>query len=422
MAPKKSATKAAAAKKRSPTPTAKTGSPAPAAATDDLVCERCGRHNPPESTECSECHSKRFAKPWVRELRRVNRAFSVQVTNPHPQSDSTDPPLTLYKWWPGNSASFNIPTQQQWERVKAIVDGELAPFLGWEIPPRVVDGPSGARTKPVKSTSISVTQLQSLANTEPLQFTRILKQIDFSKVTDNDVDQIAEALGEIAESLVGADEGLRRAIRTIVAQLPQQGEAAVRELSALMESLTLTQIATVTREVQRRLGLLELFRDRALDDRTYEIRGDGSIHRLLESAMWIVDERYWLMHSNQSLRTIVGTQMAKEDKQFERQRPDFVCGTVDRRLIIIELKRPSHVLDVADLNQLERYVVLCGEYSDQHSSFEALLVGTKQSDDLRKTLKVRSSNFRVRTYTDLINDTERRYKKYLEATAEGSSQ
>ena len=98
----------------------------------------------------------------------MNRAFSVQVTNPHPQSDSTKPPLTLCKWWPGNSASFNILTQQQWERVKAIADDELAPFLGWEIPPRAVDGSPVAHSKAAKSMSISVTVLQSLAITEPL--------------------------------------------------------------------------------------------------------------------------------------------------------------------------------------------------------------------------------------------------------------
>jgi len=158
-----------------------------------------------------------------------------------------------------------------------------------------------------------------------------------------------------------------------------------------------------------------LLKERALDDRTYEITGEGSIHRLLESAMWIIDERYWLMNSNSTLRKIVGDQLAKDDKKFELKRPDFVCGTVDKKLIIIELKRPSHTLDVDDLNQLERYVVICEEYSSEHSSHEAILVGTKQSDDLRRTLKVRGGSFKVLTFVDMIHDAERRYKKYLDA-------
>jgi hypothetical protein len=65
--------------------------------------------------------------------------------------------------------------------------------------------------------------------------------------------------------------------------------------------------------------------------------------------------------------------------------------------------------------QLERYVVLCNNYNDEHSSFEAMLVGAKISDELRKTLKVRSSAFKARTYTQLVSDSERRYRSYLEA-------
>jgi hypothetical protein len=131
--------------------------------------------------------------------------------------------------------------------------------------------------------------------------------------------------------------------------------------------------------------------------------------------MWIVDERYWLMHSNSQLRTIVANALVGEDERFKLHRPDFVCGTVDRKLILIEIKRPSHTLTVADLNQLERYVVLCEEYDTDHRGFEAILVGSKQSDELKRTLKVRGTSLRVRTYTDLIGDTERRYSSYLQA-------
>jgi hypothetical protein len=88
---------------------------------------------------------------------------------------------------------------------------------------------------------------------------------------------------------------------------------------------------------------------------------------------------------------------------------------VDKKLIVIEIKRPSHTLDVADLNQMERYVVLCQKYDDELSSYEAILVGQKASDDLKRTLKLRGSSQKVRTYTQLIGDTERRYADYLKA-------
>lgn len=167
--------------------------------------------------------------------------------------------------------------------------------------------------------------------------------------------------------------------------------------------------------------MLKLFKERVLDERTHEIRGDGSIHRLLEQAMWIVDEHYWLMFSDNQLRSIVTKQLLKEDRNHELERPDFVCGAVDKKLIIIEIKRPSHTLTVKDLNQLERYVVLCEQYHTDHSGFDAILVGQKKSDDLERTLKVRGNRLKVKTYTDLIGDTERRYKSYLDALAAGDS-
>ncbi len=378
----------------------------------DLICDLCGHHNPPRATACAKCKSRRWAPGWVRELRRINKSFAVQVTDAHPAAEEPGGKrLTFYKWWPGGKATFNVPTLAQWERVKSIVDTELASFLDWPI---------ASAERPATAEDRRTRELKEVADTDPLRLAKLLRGIRLDKVTDNDVPQIAEALTEIAEVLVGADEGLRRAIRQLVSQLPKQGEKAVRQLSELMGSLTLSQIASITLEVKRRLGLLELLKERALDERTYEIRGDGSIHRLLESAMWIVDERYWLMHSNSSLRKIVGDQLAKQDKEFETKRPDFVCGTVDKKLIIIELKRPSHILDVDDLNQLERYVVICNEYSDQHTSHEAILVGTKQSDDLRRTLKVRGGSFKVLTFVDMIQDAERRYKKYLDALEEDS--
>jgi RecB family endonuclease NucS len=92
----------------------------------------------------------------------------------------------------------------------------------------------------------------------------------------------------------------------------------------------------------------------------------------------------------------------------------------DRRLIIIEIKRPSHTLDVEDLNQLERYVRICRN-TENVASFEALLVRSRVSEELRGTLDMRSKSFKVRTYTELVSDTRRRYTSYLKALEDGSA-
>jgi ribosomal protein L40E len=375
------------------------------------ICDRCGTLNATTATECSACGSERFAPDWVLHQRRINRQFAVQVTTPSPLSDRTDPRLTLSKWWPGGRATFHFPTAEQWEQVKSIVDADLGQFLGWQSRQAIQQ----AIRQQQKDSQKLDRDLTAAAKANPALFAEILKGLKLDRITGDNVGEIGRALSEVAGVLVSADTSMRRAITRIVKQLPDQGEEALATLSDLMEHLTVAQITAVANEVNRRVNLLTIFKERVLDDRTYEIRGANSIHRLLEQAMWIVDERYWLMNSNATLRTIIGGEIAKEFKEFEDNRPDFVCGSVDRRLIIIEIKRPSRVLQLEDLNQLERYVVIAQDHSAETSSFEAYLVGRKVSDTLRKHLKMRGSSFRVRTYTDLIQDTDQRYKQYLDA-------
>lgn len=378
------------------------------------VCNKCGEVNGPRAKKCQACGSTRFAKDWVRQLRRVNQAFAVQVTDPHPAAARPDPVVTLYKSWP-RPKSFNINDAPQWERVKEIIDTELAPYLGWRAK-KELEREVAARAKEAKKLDKS---LKQLAKGDPTIVTRLVEGLDLKRVGEDDIPQINKVIGDVLDAVVDADDGLRTAIRSLIKKLPQQGKAAIDQLAGLMENLTLRQISAVAAEVQRRMNFLQTFEEAALKETTYELQGDNSIHRLLEQAMWIVDERYWLMQSNVTLRTVVGQELAKKHKKFEKRRPDFVCGTVDNKLIIIELKRPSKILKIEDLNQLEDYVSICNSYRSDGSQFEAFLVGKKADPELKDRLKLRRNDFKVRTYADLIEDAKRRYKGYLDALAAG---
>ena len=207
--------------------------------------------------------------------------------------------------------------------------------------------------------------------------------------------------------------GFREAFLGLVKKLPGQGKRALEELETLLKDLGLQQITSVAQQVKSRLTTIDILKKQIMDPRTHEIKGDNSIHRILESAMWLVDERYWLLQSNESLRTFIGDEMSKRDrKKYGKQRPDFVCGSVEDKLIIIEIKRPSHVLGLEDLDQLETYVTVAEQYKN-YRSYEAYLVGRKIDDDLLRRRKHRSSSFKIWTYSDLLESTEARYRSYL---------
>lgn len=285
------------------------------------ICDRCGAENTSRAKVCTICGGTRFAPKWVRQLRRVNKQFAVQVTDPHPDSGAKEPRLTLSKWWPGGSRSFNINGRAQWDAVRRAVD-ELSPYLKWSTKAEIAE----ALKEQEKESKALDKQLRRVTTDDPTILSRIVEGIDFRKVSEEDLPEVARQISSVAQALVGAERGMRLAIEQVVKRLPKQGKKATESLAELMDQLTLRQITAVTAEVQRRMEVLAAFKSRMLDDRTYEIRGDNSIHRLLEGAMWLVDERYWLMHSNEALRTIVGRQLARVDKKFERQRPISSVG------------------------------------------------------------------------------------------------
>lgn len=247
-------------------------------ATRGRICDACGAENASTATACTQCGGDRFAPSWVRQLRRINRSFAVQVTDPHPLAESEDPRLTLYKWWPGNKSTFNINSAAQWAAVKSIVDTDLAPYLGWKTTQAVKKEIAAQQQK---ATALD-REARELAERDPRLIAEILRGLKLDKIAEDDLPKLGETIGEVAQILLGVDESHRHAIQQLVKKLPAQGELAIRQLAQLMEELTIGQITAVASEVRRRVGLLNLFKERALDERTYEITGDGSIHRLLD--------------------------------------------------------------------------------------------------------------------------------------------
>jgi len=294
---------------------------------------------------------------------------------------------------------------KQWERVRSIIDNELAPRLGWKTAGQAVA--TVAETKDGESKQIS-----QIFEQRPDILRKIVESINPEALSKKDFESLGDTLVQISSTVSTASAGFRDAFLSVVKKLPKQKQRALEDLASLLERWSLQAVTNVAQQVRSRLDTIKLFETQIQDERTYEIRGDKSIHRILERSMWLVDERYWILHSNDPLRKFIGDEMAKKDRKYKDKRPDFVCGTVGKKLIILELKRPAHVLGVEDLNQLELYVVLADEYSD-FSDCEAYLVGNKKSDELVRRLKYRTTKFKTWTYSDLLQDTKQKYETFL---------
>lgn len=379
------------------------------------ICQKCSKEVGVKAVTC-ECGSVKFAPLFVKKIEKLNRQFSVQVTEPNKElykdGNAPDKRVTLYKWWPGGKSSLHINTAEEWAKIKQIIDERLSEFLNWKSKAEILTEIKKAE----RQEKASEKDLGELTKNYPEFVRNVLKKIDYSKVNSENALGLGQIVSDLTQVLSKTDEGFGVAFRNLVKQLPKQPKRALEDLDELLKTWSLKQITSLSSQVISRLETLKLFKERILDDKTYEIRGDNSIHRILESSMWMIDERYWLLHSNETLRKIVEKELPKKDKKYAKLRPDFVCGTVGNKLIIVELKRPSHTLTTDDLNQAETYLSIIEEHGEAVSNYEVYLVGRKISDDLKRRIKHRSSGFKIKTFSDLIDDTEKRYKEFIDIT------
>jgi hypothetical protein len=59
-------------------------------------------------------------------------------------------------------------------------------------------------------------------------------------------------------------------------------------------------------QVKSPLEVIESFKEQVQDGRALEISGTNSTYQFLERPKRLIDEEYWLLYSNQTLRTSIG--------------------------------------------------------------------------------------------------------------------
>lgn len=338
----------------------------------------------------------------------VNRQTSVQATLSSQKFGDQEKRITLSKWWPGGRTTFHISRPGHWEQIKSAIDEKLAPFIGWETAEKLIGSIKKATNEQEKSDGVN-----RLVAGHPQILKEIVTHIDPAKLSAADFESLTETLGQISDVVTNANAGFREAFLSVVSKLPSQHQRALEDLDLLLRGWNLNTVTNVANQVRARLETIELFEERVNDPRTLELAGENSIHRILERSMWLVDERFWLLHSNKTLRVSIGDDLTKRDKEkYGNRRPDFVCGTVGERLVILELKRPSHELTIDDLNQLETYVAIAEKYF-KFSTFSAYLVGKSAGQDVLQRLKYRTERFKVLYYANLLDETKKRYSEFL---------
>ncbi len=232
-----------------------------------------------------------------------------------------------------------------------------------------------------------------------------------------DIKYLSDLLEILGENIVSSNERLRVAFKEVIQKISKEDVKGMQDLSDLMKQWNLFQIASISSLIKSRLETIHTFEQMIHDENTYEIDTDKSIHRVLEKSMWLIDENYFLVHSNRSLRTFIGDEMKKKHLEYTKKRFDFAAVDADNRLLILEIKRPSIELTKEEIDQLEMYLRISKQYSTKYRSVEGYLIGNKISQEAREIMDYRKG-IKLLTYQDLLQGCRKRYSDYLKVIEE----
>jgi len=231
--------------------------------------------------------------------------------------------------------------------------------------------------------------------------------------TKRDIRYLSDLLEILGENIVSSNERLRVAFKEVIQKISKEDTKGMQDLSDLMKQWNLFQIASISSLVKSRLETINTFEQMIHDENTYEIDTPDSIHRVLEKSMWLIDENYFLVHSNRSLRTFIGDEMRKKHKDYEKKRFDFAVVDTDNKLLILEIKRPSIELTKDEIDQLELYLRITRQYkAKNYRSIEGYLIGNKISSEAWEIMDYRKG-IKLMTYDDLLEGCRKRYSEYL---------
>lgn len=379
-----------------------------------LLCDKCETEYSTDREKCPNCGSK-MTRPsfvldssYVRDappmLAQVSEGFNdgdprrLQITMMKPSDEPGEPPT-----WP--TVSFTNP--EIFQRTLSSID-ELYDTTGWDSRNELLEELSEDHEDREK--------VEQILNQYPSFFNEVLDTVDFERMGEEDVGFLMTAIENLNDTVLQAEQQIQESFLSLLESLSGEDERGVTELADLLEEWHALQVTSTSSVLMRRLQFLQTFEDMIHNDDVYEIRGEQSIHRSLENNLWLINENFWLMQSDRSLRRFVRDEMEDElqteDEGDANRRPDFVCATHDGHLVIAEIKRPSHTLLREDVQQLQTYLFYANRYSGtEYDPVDGYLI-SNDYDAMAEHAAEDSNNIEIRTYHDILSEARHRYREY----------
>jgi len=367
---------------------------------------------------------------WKKVLERttiVKKAFYIraEASNYHPDGilklyrKTRNPPKVVPNAFTYQAVRIKNP--EEFSNVKLALDW-LAGKLNWKELPALLEDFKKQLEKQHEEASPEQIKLVQQYPEFAASILKTFNKVYHGHLEPDDLPMINNFIEASLSSLAGqAKNMLENKIELFNKLNKETRPEEIQKLTKLLDIYNVPQLTSVTSIITDRLQKLKLLEATIQNEKAYEIKGKDSVHNQLTSALWILDDSYWLLHSNESLKHFLDKECIIPHEE-EGLRPDFICASDKSTLVIIELKRPSHEITMKDINQLQAYIVTADNYKGDFSSKQGFIVAKSISSHYQKILKDTTQRMEFKSYVQLIDDCKRRYQEYLDALEKQADQ
>ncbi|RNL87270.1 hypothetical protein ED312_10295 [Sinomicrobium pectinilyticum] len=193
----------------------------------------------------------------------------------------------------------------------------------------------------------------------------------------------------------------------IVSNIQETENHDIEKFASALSEFGLLEMSIVTSQAINRLRYLDELSILIHNSNTLE----KDIHTALEKSTWVLGEDYSVLFSDTNLKSAISNLLDKKYKgKNPKKRPDlFLSRTTNKRLLLIEFKRPNFTLTRDTESQAQRYMDELGEYFG-NQPIDILLMGGK----IDKTIRDVKDNIKYMTYLDCISSARNRLEWMIE--------
>ncbi len=195
----------------------------------------------------------------------------------------------------------------------------------------------------------------------------------------------------------------------ILKNLEEANVKDIQKLAKILETWGIYEISSTTEHIQNRLAVINKFEEVIDNINSLEYE---DIHKLLEKNLWLLSDNYTLYASNKTLKTVLDNKIAKKFKEHEKDRPDIIVKTLLDKVLIIELKRPSHKVVSEDFAQVSKYETIITSNKPNAKLIECYLIGN-EFDESVKNPKYEKIGIYLKSYSEILQEAKERYKEIL---------